>query len=219
MSSPPQQRALTFPLVWSKNHARAGAAEVLQAPSPTDEDLLLRLRQKEQAALHLLFDRYSRIVLTIALGILRDYGEAEDVVQESFIYFYKRADAFDPSKGTARGWITQTAYHRALDRKLYLRRRGFYAGTEIEAFRDKLPSDIDLDRSLGRKLNQELLGKAVGKLPEMQRKTIEMYYFEGMELREISEALEESWGAVRHHFYRGLQQLRRSSFVRKLRDE
>jgi RNA polymerase sigma-70 factor, ECF subfamily len=179
---------------------------------------MARLRANDSNALNLLCDRYSRLFLGIALRILHDYGEAEGVVQEAFFHVYQKAKLFDPSKGTAKAWIVQIAFHRALDRKSYLDRRGFYLGTEIASLDDTLLGETDLDREVGAKLNRVQLEKAFEELPEKQRRTLELFYFEGLELREIVEKLNEPLGNVRHHLYRGLERLRKSAFVQSLRE-
>jgi RNA polymerase sigma-70 factor (ECF subfamily) len=220
MSTPPQGRAMTFPMIWNRSRARSGNTQDTAEPrSPSDEELIARLQEKDSGALEILFARYSRLVHSIALRTLHDYGEAEDVVQEEFFYLYEKAALFDPAKGTAKSWIVQTAFHRALDRKGYLGRRGFYVGTEIDSLDETLLGKSDLDRAISGKLSRERLEEAVKMLPEMQRRTIEMFYFEGLELREISEKLNEPWGNIRHHFYRGLERLRKSAFVRKLQEK
>jgi len=116
---------------------------------------------------------------------------------------------FDEAKGSAKNWIIQIAMHRALDRKSHLARRGFYAGTDIAALGDTLLGETDLDREIGAKLNRVQLEKAFEQLPEMQRLTLELFYFEGLDLREISEKLNQPLGNSRHYFYRGLERLRK----------
>ena len=165
------------------------------------------------------FDRYARLVFGVANRVLHDHGEAEDVVQEVFFHIFQKAALFDPLKGSAKGWIVYIAFHRALDKRAHLGRRGFYLGTVIESLDDTLLGETDLDREIGAKLNREQLEKAFEELPESQRRTLELFYFEGLELREISERLEQPLSNVRHHYYRGLAKLRKSSFVKKLREE
>jgi RNA polymerase sigma-70 factor (ECF subfamily) len=202
-----------------RSESAAETAEGLRIQDADDQELMARLRANDSKALDILFHRYSRLVLGIAIRILKDYGEAEDIVQEVFLSVYQRASLFDPSRGTARSWIVQVAFHRALDRRSYLGRRGYYLGTEIESLGDTLLGDTDLDREIGAKLNRAQLEKAFAELPEMQRRTLELFYFEGLEMREISEKLNEPLENVRHHYYRGLERLRKSSFVRKLREK
>jgi RNA polymerase sigma-70 factor, ECF subfamily len=219
VSAPPQERVLQLPVVWARTRCRAGTQAATPDPrTPADEELMARLQASDANALDVLFDQYSRLVLGIALRVLRDYGEAEDVVQEVFFHVFQKASLFDPSKGSAKGWIVQVAFHRALDRRAHLGRRGFYLGTEIESLDDTLLGETDLDREIGAKLNRAQLEKAFEELPEMQRRTLELFYFEGRELREISEKLNEPLANVRHHYYRGLARLRKSAFVKKLRE-
>ena len=218
MSSPPPGRALTFPITWGRNREQATApARAADERAPSDEEVMCKLQSNDSGALEILFERYSRLVLSIARGIVRDSGEAEDVVQETFFYLYKKATLFDGSKGNVKNWILQIALHRALDKRSHLARRGFYAGTEIGSLEDNLLGETDLDREIGAKLNRIQLERAFEQLPEVQRQTLELFYFEGLGLREISERLKEPLGNSRHHFYRGLERLRKSAFVQQLR--
>jgi RNA polymerase sigma-70 factor (ECF subfamily) len=216
MSSSPQERALVFPVVGTEELKRATAPTPALVSPPSHEELMTRLQGKDSSALDVIFDNYSRLVLGIALRILHDYGEAEEVVQETFFYLYQKANRFDASKGTLKAWIGQIAFHRALDRKAHLARRGFYVGTDIASLDDTLLGKTDVEREIASELDRSQLEKAFEELPEMQRRTLDLFYFEGLDLREISARLNEPWENVRHHFYRGLERLRKSAFVRRL---
>ena len=218
MSSPPQGRALALPLLRARA-AQSPVAEKVAAGGQTDEDAIERMQARDSNALNLLFDRYARLVLSIALRILRDHGEAEEVVQDVFFYVYQKASLFDPARGSAKAWIVQIAFHRALDRKAHLSRRGFYVGTDIDPLHDTLLGHSDLEQEVGSEMNRVHLERAFEDLPEIQRRTLNLFYFHGLELREISERLNEPLGNVRHHFYRGLEKLRKSAFVRRLREK
>jgi RNA polymerase sigma-70 factor, ECF subfamily len=219
MGHPPQRRPLTIPIDLDTRQelpaARLGLAEQL---IPPDDEAMARLQSNDTHALEILFDRYARLVFRIAHGIVRDRGEAEDVVQESFIYVYKKSTLFQRAKGTVKNWILQVALHRALDRKAHLARRGFYRGTDVDLLHDTLLSGTDLDRETDSRLNRLQLYSAFKELPEIQRVTLELFYFEGLDLREISLKLNQPLGNIRHHFYRGLERLRKSAFVQKLRE-
>jgi RNA polymerase sigma-70 factor, ECF subfamily len=193
--------------------------ETPEARCPSDEELMARLHANDSTVLNLLFERYSRLVLGIALRILHDHGEAEEIVQEAFFQIFQKANLFDPAKGAAKAWIVQIAFHRALDRKSYLDRRGFYLGTDIGCLDGILLGKTDLDQEIGAKLNRVHLEKAFEELPEKQRRTLELFYFEGLELREIIEKLNEPLGNVRHHLYRGLERLRNSAFIQRIREK
>lgn len=219
MSSTSPGRALAFPLTWDRLQEREPAQTQLpEERQPSDNELMALVQGNDAAALESLFHRYSRLVMRIARGIVRDPGEAEDIVQESFFYLYKKSTLFDASKGSVKSWLVQISLHRALDHKSHLVRRGFYSGTDIGSLDDILIGETDLEREVGAKLDREQLRKAFAQLPEAQRVTLELFYFEGLDLREVSRKLQESLGNTRHHFYRGLERLRKSAFVQQLRN-
>ena len=218
MSSPPNGRALALPVGWGSTREPARSLPVVEVRSPSDEELMSGLQAKDSKALELLFDRYSRLVFGIALRILNDHSEAEEVVQEAFLYIYQKASLFDPLKGSAKGWVDQIAFSRARDRKAHLSRRGFYSGTDIDSLDDTLLGQNDVEREIEARLDFSQLQCAFEDLTHMQKQTLEMFYFEGMELREISERIHEPFGNVRHHFYRGLERLRQSPAVKRLRE-
>jgi RNA polymerase sigma-70 factor, ECF subfamily len=183
---------------------------VVHKSNMTDEDVMEHLRNGNPDALPILFDRFHRLVLKIALRILRDAGEAEDVMQEIFLEIFNKVGQFDASKGSTKTWILQYAYHRSLSRRQYLALRNFYdrhQTTELEVVES---NRVDLSwRGLtfsewGRVIQQGLTA-----LNEKQRKTIELACFQGLLLSEIAERTKESLPNVRHHYYRGLQALRK----------
>jgi RNA polymerase sigma-70 factor (ECF subfamily) len=219
MSSPLNGRALAFPVIWGSGREDSIATpQPVEVRPPNDEELMAGLQAKDATALDLLFGRYSRLVFGIALRVLNDRNEAEDVVQEVFFGLYQKAMLYDPAKGAAKGWVVQVAFSRARDRRAYLVRRGFYSGTDIESLDDTLVGQTDVEREVGVRLDFSQLRCAFEDLTALQRRTLELFYFEGLELKEISERLREPFGNVRHHFYRGLERLRKSPAVKRLRD-
>jgi RNA polymerase sigma-70 factor, ECF subfamily len=179
-----------------------------------DRELLYPLRASECSEIGALFERYSRLVLAIASRVLGDASEAEEVVQEVFLYLYRKPSLFDPCKGSLKAWIVQLTLSRALDRKSYLRRRRWWAA-DIESL--ELPQRTDLETQIEARLNRKHLERALAGLSQMQRRTIECFYFDGLDLREISQQLSQPIGNVRHHFYRGLRRLRQSAVIHSLR--
>ncbi len=187
------------------------AATLLSAAALTDEDLVVQAQVGDRAALGVLFDRYSALVLGIGLRILRDRGEAEDLIQEVFLGLCQKVKGFDPSKGSGRTWIVQIAYRRAFDRRAYLCRRRFYDGTNGGHIRNTLQAKPGWEEQIADLLTGEQLHAAFEELSEKQRATLEMYFFEGLDLREISERLAETLENTRHFYYRGLERLRKSA--------
>jgi len=179
-------------------------------PNMTDEDVMEQLRNGNPDALPILFDRFHRLVLKIALRILRDAGEAEDVMQEIFLEIYNKAGQFDASKGSTKTWILQYAYHRSLSRRQYLTLRNFYDRHQTTEL-DVLESNrVDLSwRGLTFQEWGRVIQQALATLNQKQRRTIELACFQGLLLSEIAERTKESLPNVRHHYYRGLQALRK----------
>jgi len=212
----PEERMLQMPLLIREASEECDRRHERLA---SDEDLMEKLRFEDSHALDLLFRRYGRLVMGIAFRTLRDHGEAEDTVQETFLYLYRKAALFNAKNGTARAWIVQVACHRALDRRSYLARRGFYFGIDIDSSDDNLAGKTDLDREVGARLNRASLEEAFAALPHAQHRTLEMFFFEGMDMREIADKLGETLGNVRHYYYRGLERLRATAFIKRLRNE
>jgi RNA polymerase sigma-70 factor (ECF subfamily) len=210
-----QGRTLSLPIT-GKGGDAAHSSSVRDTPEvtcPSDGELMVRLRANDANALETLFNRYSRLVFSIAFRIVRDYGEAEEVVQDVFFQLFQQAKCFDSSKGIAKAWILQIGFHKALDKKAYLDRRRFYVSKDIDCLPDLLLGETDLCREIAAKIDGTRLVKAFEELSEMQRRTLELVFFEDLDLREVSKRLNEPWSNVRHHFYRGLEQLRKNAFV------
>lgn len=218
MSSPPE-RVLHVPLLWAKEKREAAPVIPIsgKAQSPSDEILMASLRERDQDALAELFRRYSRLVFSMGFRILRDLGEAEEIVQDVFLYLYQRANLFDQSKGTAKAWIVQVTHSRSLDRRNFLHRRHFYIGTDAIDFADMLAGPNDVERHVISNWNRAQLELALRDLPQKQRRTVEMFFFEGTELKEIARQLGETPENVRHYYYRGLQKLRKNGIVQALK--
>lgn len=175
----------------------------------SDEDLMLRVEKRDYAAVGTLFDRYASLIFGIGLRILRDRGEAEDLVQDVFLSLLERVKGFDPSKGSGRTWIVQIGYRRAFDRRAYLTRRRFYDGTDFGRIKNTLRGERDWEEQISDLVTGEQFHTAFEQLSEKQRATLEMYFFEGLDLREVSERLRETLENTRHFYYRGLEHLRR----------
>ena len=99
----------------------------------TDEELMQYATTGHHNAVTILFDRYHRLVFDVALRIVRDPGEAEDVVQNVFLDVFRAMANFDSGKGILKVWLLQYAYHRALHRKRHLVSNHFYRWENLEA--------------------------------------------------------------------------------------
>ncbi|MDE1162169.1 MAG: sigma-70 family RNA polymerase sigma factor [Acidobacteriaceae bacterium] len=170
----------------------------------TDESLALHLQTGDPQAFELLFARHSASVRRVAASILRDAGEADDVVQIVFFDVHRAIKLYDATRGTLRTWLLQYAYHRALNHKQSLQRKGFYSGSPLEAA--EAPST--LRRSLLPAEAAQAVRQAISHLTEDQRRTLEMLFLEGAEMSDVALQLGQNLSNVRHHYYRGLRKLR-----------
>jgi RNA polymerase sigma-70 factor (ECF subfamily) len=209
-------------LLWAKEK-RDVVAPVIpingKTSAPSDEVLMSLLKERDHDALAELFRRHSRLVFSIGFRILQDGGEAEEIVQDVFFYLFQKASQFDQSKGSAKAWIAQVTSSRSIDRRNFLQRRHFYVGAEAADLADTLTGVNNVERYVMSKWNLAQLQIALGDLPEKHRRTLELFFFEGLELKEIATQLGESPENVRHYYYRGLQKLRKSGIVQTLKDK
>jgi len=173
-----------------------------------DDDLMACIQKGQGDALAIIFDRYQKLVLSIALKIVRDPGEAEDVTQTVFLDVYRAVAQFDPSRGSTKAWLMQYAYHRAINRRQHLQGRGFYKSTELEeeALQNR-SGEAHATFGLSAVEAKELIRRSMVALPDTQRCVIEMACYEGLSMREIADRTGYSFVSVRHHYYRGLQKL------------
>jgi len=219
LSSDATEGALPFAAMPRPAHTSEAAKSAVEQNPLSDEELLVRVRAGDDHALGLLFERYSRTVLAIGYRVLRDRTEAEELVQDAFLYIREKAALFDPEKGAARNWLMQVAYHRSLDRRVALQKHYSRSGTNLDEIQDSSRGTTDVEQELGAKYSAEQLKKAFAQLSERQRMTLELFFFEGMTFREIGRRMDESLENVRHHYYRALGKLRKSSALAVVRKE
>jgi RNA polymerase sigma-70 factor (ECF subfamily) len=177
--------------------------------------LVLRIQQHDREAFEQLFEKYCRLAFSVGNRVLRDAHEAEDLVQDVFLFLWSRSKLFVPGKRSAHDWIIRVIYHRAFDRRRYLITRLSYNHKpgDPRACNPALNTDRtgDLkDENLGELLYwHSYLESAFEQLSEAQRKTLTLFFYEGYTLVEISNELNESLENVRNHYYRGLRRLGR----------
>jgi RNA polymerase sigma-70 factor, ECF subfamily len=203
---------------WLRMSAEAATSSTATARVPaspihiTDETLLAMVSVGEEDALSLLFRRYARLVRAVGQRMLRDGAEADDLVQEAFLYIHRRSGLFDRSKGSARSWIFQVAYTQALIRRRQLKSRGFYASAITDKATESGLSSAkgaDYDNTLEGFFGRDAWKNIWDTLTEYQRETLRLHFYEGCTFTEIAQKLGQSYVNIRHHYYRGLEKLRK----------
>ncbi len=189
----------------------------------SDELLMARICDGDKEAMASLFHRYARVVRAVSYRVLRDSSEADDLVQDIFLLVHRDYKTFDRSKGPARFWILQMAYRRAISRRRYLTSRHFYTRLNLDEAESELAdprTNVDqLEDSIDGKVGNGALKKVFDELSENQRQTLRLHFMEGYTLDEIAAKLGQSRGNVKHHYFRGLDRLRRELFGSKLPGE
>ena len=187
-------------------------------PEPPDALLIEKISKGEREAFAILFRRYARMVRRVAERILHNSAEADDLVQEVFLFVFQKAHLFDPTRGSARSWLVQVTYHRAIDRRRSLACRGFYTQLELEegiegatVFATGCSYDDTLEATLG----PDAIRRIEGCLSQVQRRVLDLRFADGCTIEEIASILGQSVGNVRNHYYRALEKIRKQVFGRK----
>lgn len=167
-------------------------------PDSEARSLIARLVGGEAAAVGEFFDRYAGLAYGLALRILRDPTEAEDVVQEVFVQAWRQASRYDPGRGSPEAWVCTMARTRALDQ---LRRR---------AARREEPAEADQPAAARPAATVEALAvrKALDGLSVEQRRALELAYYEGLTQSEIARRLGEPLGTIKTRIRTAMMRLR-----------
>jgi len=171
-----------------------------------DTGLLTRIQAGDQEAMSVLFDRYGTMVYSVALRVLKDTGEAEDVMQDIFVQVWKNPGAFVSGKGSLAGWLVVVARNRSID---MIRRRR--PTDPVELF--SLPSSTNLAREAERNSLLAKVRGVMGSLPDEQRKSVELAFFEGLSHSEIAEKTGDPLGTVKTRIRLALTSIRKALTV------
>lgn len=165
-----------------------------------------RICAGEHVAVAELYDRYGEAALAVALKIVRDPGEAEDLVHDGFVTVVQRADQFHPERGSVAAWLITTVRNLALDRARRRARRAQIAQVTLSHEPIEPPPDPEILAELGR--DRVRIQAALTRLSEAQRATLEIAFFEGLSYPEIAEREGVPLGTVKSRAARALAALR-----------
>jgi RNA polymerase sigma-70 factor (ECF subfamily) len=171
-------------------------------PASDDADMLARVQRGDEQAMASLFDRYSKIVYSVALRVLRDAASAEDVLQEIFMQVWRNPAGFVATRGSLGGWLAVVTRNRSIDS---LRRRK--PTEQVEEMNIAAPGNLGDEAE--RNLMMERARTVIAKLPAEQRKTLEMAFFDGLTHSEIAEMTGDPLGTVKTRIRSALSTLRK----------
>jgi RNA polymerase sigma-70 factor (ECF subfamily) len=174
----------------------------------SDAFLVTLVAEKNSDALMALYRRYSARVYSLIARIVNDVPAAEELLQDCFHRLWQKPQLYDSSKGSLLSWLFTVGRNLALDYKRKESRRAAYhvfhssedfAGVDVE----RLPQPVALEPELAQAVRQ-----AMRSLPEAQRVTLEMAYFEGLTHLELAEKTGESLGTVKTRIRLGMSKLK-----------
>ncbi|GAB4472005.1 MAG: sigma-70 family RNA polymerase sigma factor [Elainellaceae cyanobacterium] len=175
-------------------------------PNASDTDLMRRLKKEQPEALATLYDRYGQLVYTIALRILDNAAEAEDVTQEVFLSVWKD-QRFDATRGALSSYLGILARSRSINRLNSRNSRQ----RAVERFQNMTPMLFAAPTPLEQVSQQEqeqVMQHAFSQLTKMQQQILTLNYYEGLSQSQIAQRLNIPLGTVKTHARQGILKLR-----------
>lgn len=176
----------------------------------TDLALIRRVVGGDETALAVLYSRYAGMVYSVAKRILGETGAAEEVAQDIFYQLWRTASRFDLARGSLGGWLLVAARNRSIDRLRRRQSRGQPEKHGDEPGIDQVALNLNVETSVARKEMISQVRGALDRLPEEQRKALELAYFEGLTHSEIATRTGDPLGTVKTRLRTALESLRQA---------
>ncbi len=176
-----------------------------------DAALITLVARREEAALAALYDRYSRLVYSVALRVVGQRQLAEEITLDAFQNIWQAAASFRPERGRFVTWLMSVTRHRAIDelRRLVVRPEG--SAVEFDQELGNSPAPIEsVEERVSLEQRRAAVRRALSELPEAQRRALELAYFGGLTQQEIAERLATPLGTIKTRMRTGMQKLRRA---------
>ncbi len=176
----------------------------------SDEQLVQRMSQGDVDALDVLYDRYARAVFSFAVRIVHDGQIAEEILQEAFMRSWQQAGRFELNRGSYPSWLLSITHNLAIDEVRKIKRRPQKADmVDIsDVLRSEVDETVNIEEAAEASELRGVIQNAMNHLPEAQRRTIELAYFEGLSQREIAAFLNEPLGTIKTRMRLAMQKLK-----------
>ena len=176
------------------------------ADSTTAVNLVQRVGNQDREAFSQLYERFSTLVFTLAMRMLKIRSEAEDLLQEVFVQVWRQAQGYSAERGSPEAWIINIARSRAIDKLRSIRRMG---GSFVLADAPgRAQSGENIESWTAESRSSMTMNSALANLPETQRKVLELAYLDGMTQTEIAERLTEPLSTIKARMHAGIERLR-----------
>ena len=174
-----------------------------------DQSLIRLIAHSQESALSELYDRYSRLVYSLALNAVSDPATAEEITQDVFIRIWDHAGTYQAEKAKVVTWIASMTRNRSIDiiRRQKVRPEGHSVSWSIETFDAEMDA-INVEQTVEISQKRRRIRLAISELPEEQRQALAYAYFQGYTHREIAEVLGEPLGTVKTRIRLAMQKLR-----------
>lgn len=174
-----------------------------------DNRLIALIMREQQDALGVLYDRYSRLVFSMAYRTVGDHGLAEEITQEVFLRVWEKAHTYRPDQAKVITWIASITRYRAID---HLRRQKIRPEGNQAAWDDGLVQEnaeaAHVEQIVELRQRQRKVRAALALLPEEQRRALALAFFYGYSHSQIAETLRQPLGTIKTRIRSGMQKLR-----------
>jgi RNA polymerase sigma-70 factor, ECF subfamily len=182
----------------------------LPSDDSDDEALVAAMAAGDRSALATLYERHASLLLGLALRIVREKREAEDLLHDVFLEAWRSAKDFDPGRGRVRTWLAIRMRSRALD---------LQKSARVSRNTGDAGLDLVVDEAEGTSPDHRRVRSALAELGQDQRRVLELAYFEGLSCTEIAERVSIPVGTVKSRIAAGLDRLRAGMVVATRRPE
>jgi RNA polymerase sigma-70 factor (ECF subfamily) len=177
----------------------------------SDEALIAAISGGTTWAMETLYERYSRILYSLAYRMVADHQVAEDLLQDAFLAVWRRSSSYSPQAGAARSWLISILHHRTIDHLRKVRRRSIIQEAPLEEVEfDERIAFPDVWDEAWRNVQSSQVRAALLRIPPEQRLVIELAYFQGWTHSEIAAGTQIPLGTVKARMRLGLLHLKQT---------
>jgi len=175
-----------------------------------DPALMAHIAQGQELALSEMYDRYGRLVMSVAYGVVHNRETAEEVTLDIFTRVWEKAEIYDAGQARVSTWLTRMARNRAIDQ---LRREQVRPSRHSVSWSDLpvepvLDGNNDLETAVHIHIEQQRVRAAIASLSQPQQEALSLAYFKGYSHSEIAQVLDEPLGTIKGRIRAGMQKLR-----------
>jgi RNA polymerase sigma-70 factor (ECF subfamily) len=175
-----------------------------------DNGLVRLLAYKKSEALSVLYDRYGKLVFSLAFAVVNEQGAAEEITQDVFLRVWENAAIYDEAQASFRSWLTRIARNRAIDVLRRIRVRPEHQALDwADPSVGKLANGDSPSRNVELRLQQEQIRAAIAQLPKEQGRALQLAYLQGYTHQEIAEQLNQPLGTIKTRIRMAMQKLRK----------